>query len=723
MLFAGGLAAQEPQAERAGKLDEVLIEASELRPDENPFAEPNNPFLPERSSSPRLPNLLIDTPKSISILPAQAIEDAGATTLREAIENEPGITLGTGEGGSAYGDRFIIRSFEARNDVFVDGLRDPGVVTRETFSIEQVEISKGPSSSFAGRGTTGGAINSVSKLPAPDDFTKFSLAVGSPGTQRLTADVNKRLTDAWTIRLNALGHRQEVAGRDAVQDDREGLALSARWDATNKASWIFDTYLLNTSGVPDFGHPWDPVANEPYTVDRNNFYGLTDRDNVSTRTRISTLKLELDLPSRTRLISQLRVGKTQNYYVAGRPVCSIGPPLGNLCEANDQVISGARTRDQKNEFVGHLTNLIVKKRIGKTRHTFITGYELTRERFRNRPPLVINSDGSDPLVDLNNPNSAQIFDGQVVAGQTLNTSDVDSQAVWISDDVKLNPDWQVSTGLRWDRYSITGRSVQDDGQVTRDGALKQSYVNWHLGVVYRPIAGMRLYGTISSSSNPPGEQVDSVSPEYGGLDENTAALKAERNRGLEAGVKWRWPGRKLNSTFAFFQTTKDDPIVPGSAGALPTQFGQARVRGIEFSTNGKSGNLDIRAGFSLQKTEITAAMNPADVGSRLPNAAHQSANFQTRYTLTNSLVLGATVTYTGEVYGGVANRAANNTRLPSWTRLDLMVTYRVSKDWSVRLNVQNVADRTYYNAIYLSDAPFAYVAPGRSALLTLRYGF
>ena len=78
------------------------------------------------------------------------------------------MTLGTGEGGNAFGDRFFIRGFDARNDVFIDGVRDSGVSVRENFFTEQVEILRGPGSSFAGRGTTGGAINIVTKQATTD---------------------------------------------------------------------------------------------------------------------------------------------------------------------------------------------------------------------------------------------------------------------------------------------------------------------------------------------------------------------------------------------------------------------------------------------------------------------------------------------------------------------------------------------------------------------------
>ena len=103
------------------------------------------------------------TPKTVTVLSKEVLEDKNATTLKQAILSTAGVTLGTGEGGNAFGDRFFIRGFDARNDVFIDGVRDSGVSVRENFFTEQVEILRGPGSSFAGRGTTGGAINIVTK--------------------------------------------------------------------------------------------------------------------------------------------------------------------------------------------------------------------------------------------------------------------------------------------------------------------------------------------------------------------------------------------------------------------------------------------------------------------------------------------------------------------------------------------------------------------------------
>ena len=131
--------------------------------DRDPYANPASPYEAQRLSSSKFPEPIANTPKSITVLTREVLDDKKATTLQEVGRSTAGVTLGTGEGGSAFGDRFFIRGYDARNDVFIDGVRDPGVSIRENFFTEQVEILRGPSSSIDGRGTTGGAINIVTK--------------------------------------------------------------------------------------------------------------------------------------------------------------------------------------------------------------------------------------------------------------------------------------------------------------------------------------------------------------------------------------------------------------------------------------------------------------------------------------------------------------------------------------------------------------------------------
>ena len=220
--------AQEQTPATESKLETVNVVSTAL--EANPNAEPGVPYKAKYSGDERHKRALAETAQNIQVLTKAQIEDSGYTDLREILDAQPGITLGTGENGNAFGDRYVIRGQEARSDVFVDGLRDPGMTIRESFATEQIEISKGPNSSFAGRGTSGGAVNSVTKQATTDySYTRLSTGFGTDKHTRLTLDTNQTLDGVGTdsaFRLNLMAHENDVPGRDHVDRQRWGIAPS-----------------------------------------------------------------------------------------------------------------------------------------------------------------------------------------------------------------------------------------------------------------------------------------------------------------------------------------------------------------------------------------------------------------------------------------------------------------------------------------------------------------
>ena len=179
--------------------------------------------------------------------------------------NTAGVTLGTGEGGNAFGDRFFIRGFDARNDVFLDGIRDAGVSVRENFFTEQVEILRGPGSSFAGRGVTGGAINIVTKQATTEkSFYNMDTTFGTDHTKRVVLDVNQVISPTLAIRAGGLFQDAGVAGRNYIKDDRDGGFVAAKWTPLDTVKLYANYIHTNLHGLPDFGVPYyrpgSPIA-------------------------------------------------------------------------------------------------------------------------------------------------------------------------------------------------------------------------------------------------------------------------------------------------------------------------------------------------------------------------------------------------------------------------------------------------------------------------------
>ena len=134
-----------------------------------PAAPPTSTnYLVGESGTGRSTAPLINTPQTVTVVPQQIIREQASSTVMDALRNVPGITFRAGEGG-AQGDVPYIRGFDARNDIFRDGVRDPGWYTRDSFSTDSVEVLKGPSSFMFGRGSTGGVINLNTKWPILGD--------------------------------------------------------------------------------------------------------------------------------------------------------------------------------------------------------------------------------------------------------------------------------------------------------------------------------------------------------------------------------------------------------------------------------------------------------------------------------------------------------------------------------------------------------------------------
>src|SRR6185436_12163840 len=147
-------------------------------------------------SSPKYTTPLRDVPQTIALIPRATIEQQGATTLSETLRNVPGITLQAGEGGGASstaGDMFNMRGFNASNSLFVDGVRDDGLVSRDVFNLEQVEVFMGPTGSDVGRGTAAGYVNMQTKTPHLPRASSATLNLGSSERRRFSVDTNAPL--------------------------------------------------------------------------------------------------------------------------------------------------------------------------------------------------------------------------------------------------------------------------------------------------------------------------------------------------------------------------------------------------------------------------------------------------------------------------------------------------------------------------------------------------
>lgn len=718
-------------------LDKMSIEDRTI--DTNPYAEPGAPYKAKTSGDKRRVKELADTPATISVLTQSQIKDSGKTDLRDVLAAQPGVTLGTGENGNAFGDRYIIRGHEARSDVFVDGLRDPGMTTRESFATEQIEITKGPSSTFAGRGSTGGAINSITKQASSEyNFNKVEAGVGTDDYRRITLDSNQKITDDLAVRVNLLHSYKEIPDRSPADKERNGIALSSVFQVNDKLELTADYYSLSAADRPDLGTyivpDGSPVKDIPTYLQKQDF--------LESDIETFTFRASYQANDKLRIDNSTRYGTTENGYV-------VTGARGTVRDATDPVAPGVSTIGlsthqgwQDVEYFVNQSNVYFDTPLLGMNHQFLFSLEYSDLNVINGVYNVNNTGATNCITPgrsgpsnnycIVDGNGNQVGNIDSLMGRDIDRGDQDSdfnvETISLSamDTITINEHWDVFAGIRLDSF--------DYSNVVRNVNYQYNDILWngHLGAVFKINEDANVYLTYSTSSNINGGESDlGTNCGYGGICGDDAAQvtqsKPETTENIELGTKWSLMDDKLLFSAALFQITKKDVMesVGSSYATLGTlNTGRNRVTGFEVSLTGNiTDKLSSQVGLTMMDSEILDSFDSTNEGERLSNFADNSAFLQLRYQITDKLALGSVATYSSEQFSGQPDSAAGDTyKVPSYTVFDMFASYDFTKKLSARLNVGNITDKDYYLASYRSGA-FTYKGDARNAQLSLAYEF
>lgn len=710
------------------------------------------PYKAVRSGDERRSAGLADTPQTLTILTQTQIEDSGKTDLKEILAAQSGITLGTGENGNAFGDRYIIRGHEARSDVFVDGIRDPGMTTRESFATEQIEITKGPSATFAGRGSSGGAVNGISKQAnAEQDFALLKGGFGSDGYQRVTFDSNQVINDQVAVRANFLYADEEIPDRAPASRERIGGLLAAKFQLSDDFSLAADYYHLEANDVPDLGSYFDQASRTP--VSDIGVY-LQGNDFLETQVDAFTVKADYHVSDSLRLQNATRLGKTDNGYV----VTGI---RGTTRALTDLAAPGVTTATlsthqgwQEVDYLVNQTNLFWNLHQGDIEHNLVFGVEYSDEQVANGVFNINNSGATNCVVSGRRGDSdgycALDANGNYVAnlsnllGQTFERANQDSDfdvktvSLYAMDNVDLNHQWSGFFGVRYDDFDYRNQVLGRGAETPTAYDYSDGLWNGHVGLVRNIGSEGNVYLTYSTATNINGGESDvGGSCGYGGLcgdPDQVISSDPERVRNIELGTKWEVFDARLLATAAIFQTTKDDVMESvgdaySSLGTLNT--GKNRVQGVEVSLTGAiTDKLSAQFNAALMDSEVLEAFSQDNIGLALSNFADNHAYLQLRYDATNTVSFGGSITYKSEMYGGQPDTAAGfNSELgeysvvvPSYQVVDLFVNYYPSDKVNLKLSLNNVTDEEYWTAAYRSGS-FMYLGEAPSARATLTYTF
>lgn len=605
---------------------------------------------------------LVDTPQTVAVVPQFVLQDEGNTTLRDALRNVPGISMAAGESG-AQGDNLTIRGFTARNDIFLDGIRDFGSYYRDSFDYDQVEVLEGPAGVQFGRGSTGGIINQESKVPTTQPFVHVDPQFGTDGTTRFALDVNKPLDtvmDGMALRLNVVAMQGGVAGRPYAENRHFGMAPSLRFGLNGPTRATISYFHLTEDDTPDYGLPW--LYNKLSPSSRYSYFGLPDSNRLRASVDVVTGKVDHDF---SPAVSIHTIGRWANYgrdaqitepqicsnatlavpvggYVSALPTSSV---TGLACACRPATpasqIAVNRNQLQIRSVEGDLwdqTEVTARFKVAGVRNDFVGGVEGGQEISNPVRTSYTIKTGSVSLnsvtpTNLGAPTPGDAFAGTGYVSSVTHTKS-ESVGLYFVDTLHLGRYLELSGGMRWDSFDtlfnlyappsmVTGAVLTGAIPFTEQMVQQPSY---RAAFVYKPTSRGSVYFDYGTSFNPSAESLS--------LSVATSLLPPEQNETYEIGAKYSFLNDRLMVDGAWFRTTKlnareTDPTNSNNI----VLAGNQMVKGVQASAVGRlSGGMDLVLGYASLQSEVTSSKYfPTSVGARLANVPTQTFNaFVTR---------------------------------------------------------------------------------------------
>jgi len=663
--------------------------------------------------SPKSTAPLVDTPQTVTVVSQEQLRQQNLLTLRDALSTIPGITFGAGEGGGGYGDSINLRGYSANNDLTVDGVRDAAQYSRtDPFNLQQIEVYNGANSVFNGSGSVGGTINLVSKIPFARDATTVQAAVGTDNYYRASLDSNWRISDLIAVRLNAMYHENDLAGRDVENFQRWGVAPSITIGVDSDTSLTLAYIHQDDDNTPIFGVPFylSMVNDGPLVgVDDSDYFGIVNLDEQKTKVDRLTATFRhafSDHVSIRNLTRWQRVGAyTQTSapqgvfcLASGLQPIGAGPnsTVGIACLAGQNVPgtyyqSGPRgfVRDQVNDMLHNQTDLtIISGDVGGTRNTLVVGASFSREDYEiTTGSLLRNPNGSavTPLapISLSNPNT--VYTGPINFTVTARSKGYSrNAAVYAFDTLELGTMFELNAGIRYESNRAEFRNIPltfvPPGTTDLTAAQRapqisdENLFSYRVGAVFHPIENVSLYAAYGNAKTPSSATVRlgcGVIPATPGAAD-PCAVAPEKARTYEIGAKAELMDKKLLLTAALFRNERSNFRTPSNDPSLPNSLqvldGESRVDGVALGVTGNvTPKWAIFANYTYLDSEVrqsvsdfclrspastgcgnSAALVDPQAGDRLIQTPKHSGSLFTTYAFPFGLQVGYGLTYQGK---------------------------------------------------------------------------
>lgn len=638
---------------------------------------------------------LKEIPQSVSVVTADQVQDQGATSIQEALRYVPGV-LADAFGADSRGDYPRMRGGDP--DVFLDGLRLAdawrfGESRLDPYTLERIEVLKGPSSMLYGQTSAAGLINAVSKRPQEETYREVGVELGSFERMRLQTDMTGKLTEdgKWLYRFVAVGQDSDMQ-TDFVDNDRVLIAPSITWKPTSSTSLtLLGKYQKDDSGsatafLPHVGTVYPGYDGRRIQLDR--FVSEPGFDEYKTETASVSALFEHKFSDALIFRQNMRYWHTDNIYHSMYPDLYTNPGNPFLDPDNRTVARYIFMEDSVRDNFASDTNVEMKFGTGEVAHKLLVGFD--HRRIYESSQYGGGYD-STPF-DLYDP----VYDGITVPTMSPNPDELQTQSGLYAQDQLRFGNWIGVLGIRhdWAANRIDGDGKEDVEKTT-----------YRAGIMYELPFGLTPYFSFAQSFN----------PQYqAGCETICEPYQGEQ---YEVGFKYQ-PVSGFAINGAIYEVTEQNRLVYNNTGGpYAKAIGEARTRGAEIEFVGAlTSYLDIVGGYSYTDAIVTKG---DEAGMRVATVPEHQASLWGKYKFSmfgiDGFSVGTGVRYIGTSWGGL-----DDVKTPAVTLVDAMFGWE-DETWRFQINGTNLEDK-YYMATCL-DRGDCFLGTGRTIISNLTYKF
>ena len=652
---------------------------------------------------------LRDIPQSITVVTERMMDDRNLDTVKDALKQTAGITFQAAEGGE---EDIRLRGFalSTTGDIFVDGIRDPAFYDRDTFNLDRVELLRGSASMLFGRGSTGGAVNMVNKVPRLMDENQIDYTVGSYNHRRVVGDFNQQTGESSALRVSAMKTTADNNGAGS-SIDKQGIAGSYRWGIGERDEFTASLYRLENNNGINYGMPWvKPTSTSPASattllpINPASYYGMASDYNNGTAT-YATLAHTHRFDGETELTTRVRRGAYTRDQRASTIRLTAGEDLSNFGPST-ALTRGTQNKIQDLDSVYLQSDLSAKFDAMGMRHELLSGMDMAREQktvytARTAAQGLGGVDLVKPNTTIGTPDDGAWVNESSRVLRVNNQYTSTAWGVYAQDLVQVAPHWKLLGGLRYDNLNGNYDTFAAPAVNANNGTLtnyKMNVSEWskRVGGLFQPNERESYHFSAATSFNTSGDAYS--------LGANNADVPPEESINLELGAKIDSADKNFTTRYALFRSTKlhernTDPLVD-----VAVLSGKRHATGLELDFTGRiTPRWEAYGSFMwIPDARIDEAYKSPTGSDNERTGARPSLTPRVSATLWNTYQINGQ----WRVGAGLNHRGAQTpNRNPGWeapafTTTDVMAEYRVNEQLTFKGNVSNLTNKLYADQLY-----------------------